>query len=262
MPRVSVLLPSYKPSQRYALECFAGLDAQTFRDFEVIVVDESDQATTDWLLAQQTSFPMRVIKPTERLGLARSLNLGIGECKGEFIARHDMDDICAPDRLAKQVGFLDSHPEVSAVGSWATTIGANGEVLGLRRYPTTAAAARRESGLWNPFSHPAITLRRSFFDTYGLYREDCQTEDYELWLRAMSAGAIMLNLGEPLISYRIESNDRVRPRYWAETAKLRWRYRSWKNLPFQAVGIAMALGASFMPTAAFNYTRRLVNQFR
>src|SRR5260221_2449789 len=198
MPRVSVLLPSYMPSREYALECLAGVEAQTYRDFDVVIVDESDPATTEFLRPLRTGFPLRVIRPEQRLGLAKSLNLGVRSCNGEFIPRHDMDDICLPDRLAKQIAFLDAHPEVSAVGSWAVRIGSNGEKLGIRKYPAGLAAIRRQSGISNPFCHPAMTLRRSFFDTYGFYREDCDTEDYELWLRALKDGAVMLNLPEPL----------------------------------------------------------------
>lgn len=262
MPRVSVLMPSYKPSQKYALECFAGLDSQTFRDFEVVIIDESDPATTEWLRSQKTTFPLRIIKPDNRLGLAKSLNLGIGLCQGTYIARHDMDDICAPERLEKQVAYLDSNPDIISVGSWTTLIGADGELLGLRKYPTTVAAAHRQSALWNPFAHPSLMLRRSFFDTYGLYDENCENEDYELWLRAMERGAKMLNLPEPLVFYRLISNDRVRPRYWAETLKLRWEYRDW-NFPLtRALGLAMTAAAAIMPPKTFKIALRLVNCFR
>jgi glycosyltransferase involved in cell wall biosynthesis len=262
VPRVSVLLPSYKPSQKYALECLAGLEAQTYRDFEVVIVDESDSATTDWLRSQKTYFPMRVVRPNERLGLAKSLNLGIGECHGEFIARHDMDDICMPDRLEKQVAFLDKNPQVAAVGSWSVMIDADGVRAGLRKYPTTPRAVRLQAGLWNPFPHPGLMLRRSFFDCYGVYDADCYNEDYELWLRAMSRGAVMLNLEQPLIYYRLESNDRVRPRIWIETAKLRWRYLTWRNFPTHMLGIAMARIAAILPGKLFRYAQRLVNRFR
>jgi glycosyltransferase involved in cell wall biosynthesis len=262
MPKVSVLLPSYRPSRPYALECLAGLESQTFRDFEVLVIDESDEETAQWLMSLKTSFPMRVIRPTERLGLANSLNLGVREAQGTFIARHDMDDICMPDRLEKQVAFLEAHPDVTAVGCWAVVMDADGTVMGLRKYPTSPAKARLQAGLWNPFPHPGLTLRRKFFERYGFYDPGCYNEDYELWLRAMSRGARMMNLGEPLIRYRLESNHRVRPRRWGETAKLRWRYTNWDNFPTHLLGIGMAQLAAILPANTFRTAQRLVNAIR
>src|SRR5882757_8531682 len=76
LPRVTVLLPSYNPSRDYALECFAGLETQTFGDFEVLIIDESDAETHAFLVEYKTKFAKRVLRPPRRLGLAGSLNYG------------------------------------------------------------------------------------------------------------------------------------------------------------------------------------------
>lgn len=263
MPRISVLLPSYKPSRRYALECFAGLEAQTFRDFEVVIVDESDEETADFLRAQKTSFPVRVLRPATRLGLAKSLNYGLAHCEGEFIARHDIDDICEPTRFEAQVALLDAQPQVSAVGTAITKIGAHGEIIGVRRFPEETAAVRRASGFNNPFCHSAITLRRSFFDEHGVYREDLKTEDYELWFRALGRGAQMVNIPDALVRYRIESNDgHSLPRYWGEGFRLRLQYLALDNLPIRLVGLTLAGIAAITPPALFDHIYGLFNRLR
>jgi glycosyltransferase involved in cell wall biosynthesis len=263
-PRVSVLIPSYKPSRQYARECLAGLEAQTFRDFEVIIIDESDEETTQFLREQPVSFPLRVIKPDRRLGLRGSLNFGIDECRGEFIARHDIDDICYPERLAEQIAFLDANPDVSAVGSWTMKIGAQSQPLGVRQFPVTPADVRKQSGFWNPMCHSALTLRRSFFETYGRYGfRNFETEDYELWFRALSRGAKMASLPKPLIQYRIEENQGFsRGRYYGEGFMLRWLYFSWDHIPIRLLGLTLAGIAVVVPPTLFKHVYTVFNRVR
>ncbi len=263
MPRVTVLLPSYMPERDYALACLAGLEAQTYRDFEVLIIDESKPEVRAFLESCKTGFPLRILHPPTRLGLAKSLNYGIAHSTSEFIARHDIDDICEPERLEKQIAYLDAHPEVSAVGSATIKIGANGENLGARHFPVTPPEIRRYSGMRNPFCHSAITLRRSFFEQYGLYHEDMETEDYELWLRALKQGAKMTNLPEPLVQYRIEThNGKPRPRYWREVFGLRASYLAWDNLPTRLTGLLLTGIAAITPPKLFDYVYWTFNRLR
>ncbi len=231
-PRVTVLLPSYKPSLEYVRQCFAGLDAQTFRDFDAIIVDESGAEIAAQIEAMPTRFPKRILRPPERLGLARSLNYGVAAIDSEFVARHDLDDICYPQRLAKQIAYLDAHPEVCAVSSWTMKIGADGRELGIRKFPLTAEDVYRAAGFWNPLCHSAITMRRSFFDLYGMYDPGQKMEDHDLWMRAAAKGGRLVNLGEPLVYYRIENDQGFSMRRdWAGGFKVRWTNFSWDNLP-------------------------------
>ena len=263
MPRVTVLIPSYMPEPDYVLACLAGLEAQTYRDFEVLIIDESKPEVRAFLSSCKTSFPLRIMNPQARLGLAKSLNYGIANCLSELIARHDIDDICEPERLEKQVTYLDAHKEVSAVGSATIKIGADGENLGVRHFPLTPPEIKRYSGMRNPFCHSAITLRRSFFEHYGLYSEDMEAEDYELWLRALKLGAKMINLPEALVQYRIEThNGKPRPRYWRETFSLRARYLSWDNLLIRLTGLLLTGIAAITPPKLFDYVYWIFNRLR
>jgi len=262
MPRVTVLLPSYMPDCAYMLECLAGLDAQTFRDFEVLLVDESKPEMHEFLKSQLTSFPLRVLKPPQRLGVAGSLNYGIANSASEFIARHDIDDICDPERLAKQVAYLDANPQTSAVGSWTMKIGASSEKLGVRQFPSDPRDVRRQSAFWNPFCHSAMMLRRGFFETYGVYGK-FENEDYELWLRALARGAVMVNLPEPLVLYRIETHvAKPRPRHWRELYKLRRSYLGWDHLPLRLASLALTGMAALTPPRLFDYIYWTFNRLR
>ncbi|MEI9889077.1 MAG: glycosyltransferase [Rhizomicrobium sp.] len=262
MSRVSVLIPSYMPDRRYLTRCFESLDAQTYRDFEAVVVDESDEKTVEFIRSIKTSFPVQIIRPKERLGLSGSLNLGVRSSRSEFIARLDTDDVCMPERLGAQVAFLDANPEICLVGSWAMKIGRNDEELGLRKYPVSSDEIRRQSGLWNPMCHPSIMLRRDFFQTYGEYGAH-QAEDYELWLRALQRGARLANIDRVLLLYRIEAqNADSRPRYWRESLKLRVRYFQWNHLPMRLLGIALVGLATIVPPSRFEKIYKAFNRLR
>ena len=262
MPRVSVLMASYMPPRRFLVESLESLDAQIYRDFEVIIVDESDAETAAFLSSMRTNFPIRIVRPARRLGFAGSLNLGLENCSGELIARHDTDDICVPNRLEAQVAFLDQHPEICAVGAAIMKIGPDGEYLGTRRYPATPVGVRRLSGLWCPVAHPTMMLRRSFFERYGNYNSQ-PMEDYELWLRALAAGAKIANLDQVLLKYRIEAKTiHSQPRHWGEGLRLRWRHLNWEFLPTRLLGIALTSIAAVTPPSVFKHIYNLSNRLR
>src|SRR5262245_45305329 len=107
-PTVTVLLPTMN-SERFLRETLQSIDAQSYRDFELVAVDSGSRDGTLALLAEPWSFPVRVLDAT-KLNLAESLNLGVERAAGRFIARIDADDLAAPERLALQVAFLDANP--------------------------------------------------------------------------------------------------------------------------------------------------------
>jgi glycosyltransferase involved in cell wall biosynthesis len=261
MPRVTVLMPSFNPPLDYARQCFAGLDAQTFRDFDALIIDESGPEIAAQINAMPTSFPKRVLRPDTRLGLARSLNLGVSSITSEFIARHDLDDICYPERLAKQIAYLDAHPDICAVSSWTMKIGPNSEQMGARKFPETPEQIYAAAGFWNPICHSAITMRRSFFDFYGEYDPGQKMEDHDLWMRAMAKGGRIVNLPEPLVRYRIETGFSMR-RDWRGGFKVRWTNFTWDHLPQRFAGLALCAVAASAPTVVFDRIYWLFNRLR
>jgi glycosyltransferase involved in cell wall biosynthesis len=201
-PRVSVILPVYE-GERYLGAAIESILAQTFEDFELIVVDDG---STDRSLAIIRSFAdrrIRVLENPVNLGLPASLNRALEQCAGTYIARHDADDISEPARLARQVSFLDGAPEVGLVGTWYTEIDAHGRTLVGRQLPCDHLSLRWALQFYSPFVHGSVVFRRTVVETVGPYSEAFPTsQDYEFWLRIASSFRVA-NLPERLLRLRV-----------------------------------------------------------
>jgi glycosyltransferase involved in cell wall biosynthesis len=224
----------------------ASVVGQDYDDWDLIVVDDASTDGTSGILRRLAEADSRITVLTNerRGGLAYSLNKGWRAARGELIARLDADDACFPDRLRRQVEFMIAHPDVAVLGSGAEIIDADGTARGVmlrpERHEQLADAIYRE----NPFIHPSVMARRSFFEALGGYDETCKRgQDYDLWTRAYRRFRFH-NLQRPLIPYR------VRQRLpWAAVVagtrlafRLGWRERrigrgSWYAMRFFIAGI-------------------------
>jgi glycosyltransferase involved in cell wall biosynthesis len=200
------------------------LAAQTLRDFECIVIDES--SNEDTALAC-TSFCLGdprfiYIRPSVRLGLAGSLNLGIDYAKSRLIARFDSDDICEPERLELQVEFLGQYPDIDVVGSAMIIIDDMGCQIGCRNYPLLHEDIVKRFIFTNAMAHPTIMFRKSILENSvsGYDATFKYAEDLEFWLRLLNNGAKFANLSSTLVRYRQQITYRNREN-WTFNAKAR-----------------------------------------
>ena len=202
VPSVSVVMAVYN-GERWLAETLAGLEAQTFADFEVVVIDDGSSDETPAILtaAVLRDRRYRVITQTNR-GLVASLNRGLAEARAPLVARIDADDIAEPTRFALQVEFLRSHPEVAALGSAIRIIGPDGAFRRLQSYPCGPAAVADAMLRGCALAHPAVMLRRADVLAAGGYREAFRhAEDYDLWLR-LGERHDLDNLPDSLLRYR------------------------------------------------------------
>ena len=204
-PLVTVLMSDYNDG-RFLPQAVESILAQSLDDFEFLVIDDGSTDSSADYLAGLTDRRVRVIRNESNLGLTRSLNRGLDEAKGTFVARMDADDVAMPHRLARQVEFLRTHGSVGIVGCSHTLIDEAGNVVVHAPAVEDDPGIRRKCLLGNPFVHPAVVLRRDVLDAHRLrYDERFRTaQDYELWSRVLTVtrGA---NLAEPLLKYRLRS---------------------------------------------------------
>jgi acetyltransferase-like isoleucine patch superfamily enzyme len=205
--RVTWLIPILN-GMPYLPETLASIEAQTYKDWEVLVWDNG---STDGTLEELKKWiPDRLpgrIFIGEPHGVGGSLKRLVEECKTEFCARIDADDINLPERLEKQVAFLNCHPEIAVVGSQAYCIDEEGGFdKSIYNLPTHHDDIVHTMLVYNAIAHPSVVFRRSAILQVGNYKDISNVEDYDLWLR-VATDYRLANLGIPLVKYRLHNQS-------------------------------------------------------
>lgn len=195
MNKVSIFMSVYN-GERFLRQAVESLLTQTYRDFELLIVNDASTDGTHGILKELAAQDSRVMVLTNstNLGLTKSLNIALRsafakasadrQAQGNFVARMDADDIALPHRLEKQVTFLNAHPEVGIVGSWYQFINDDGDMLGEKHPPTEDTQLRRALIRFNPFLHSSTMIRTTVLDQIGGYDESySRAQDYDLWMR-------------------------------------------------------------------------------
>lgn len=224
MPRVSVIIPTYN---RAALvkEAVASVLAQTYRDFELLVVDDGSTDGTPEALAAFGE-EIRVLPRPGRGGVSAARNAGMAAAQGEWLAFLDSDDLWLPEKLARQMAFMEAHPQL--------LLSQTEEIWVRRRVRVNPPRTHRKEGgriflrsLERCLVSPsAVVLHRRLFDDHGGFDEDLPAaEDYDLWLRLGWRYEVGL-LPEPLIIKRGGHADQL-SRQWGLD---RWRIQALQKL--------------------------------
>src|SRR5579862_9611696 len=177
--KLSVILPVYN-SDRFIRQSVQSILNQTFRDFELIIIDDGSKDKTEEILKSfkdkqslrdKSLKRIKIIKNPKNLGVAKSLNIGLKESKGEYVARCDADDINIKDRFKKQVNFLDKHPDYVLVGSQAELINNSDKKISDTNLPVADKEIRKMMFIRNPILHPSVVFRRKALEKAGFYNE-------------------------------------------------------------------------------------------
>ena len=188
---------------------------QTFSNFELIAVDDgSTDQTANRLRDWAAKDPRVRILSLSHAGIIEALNAGLVACKSELIARMDADDRAHPERLARQVDYLNGHPELAVVGSYVEAFPRKKVQEGFRRYVEwlnsldTPELIARDIFVESPLTHPSAMIQASWLKRVGGYQEHGWPEDYDLWLRLYVAGAQFGKVDKVLLEWR-EQPDRL-----------------------------------------------------
>jgi glycosyltransferase involved in cell wall biosynthesis len=201
-PKVSVLLPVYngEPYLKAAIESILN---QTFRDFELIIIDDGSKDRSKEIISQFKDKRIRW-QSQPNAGLASTLNKAMKLAHGDYLARQDQDDLSLPERLAKQVDFLDKHPNIGVVGTASKVWIEDKPTEQTLKHPSQNPEIQFNLLFDTPFVHSSVTIRRSTLDKVGLYTTDPKRqppEDYELWSR-LGRSCQLANLPDTLHIYR------------------------------------------------------------
>lgn len=234
MPKISILMGVYYRRGDTALleRSVVSMLAQTEGDFELLICDDGSSADAIALLERMATEDdrIRLLRPGKAFSLPCKLNVCLQAAKVDWIARMDDDDYSYPDRLEKQLAYLQAHPELDFVGCNVNLV-CEGRPAGQRRFPERPEV--RDFYFSQPYIHPTLLFRREALERVGGYSEDKRCvlcEDYDLLLRLYAAGCRGGNLQDVLFDYTIPPSakgNRQMHHRWNESVT---RYRRFKQL--------------------------------
>lgn len=200
-PKVSVIM-AVKDGEKYLRMAIESILAQTFSDFEFIIIDDGSKDATRTIINEYSDSRITLLSNQCNLGLSKSLNLALEKTCGTYIARMDADDISLPNRFELQVNFLDAHPDIAVLGTGFSLMDGNGQRLQDFRFPSSHEIITWSLPFYNPIVHPSVMMRRSVIRVLSAYNPELRrSQDYDLWWR-VSFSNRLANLEKVLILLR------------------------------------------------------------
>lgn len=209
---VSIIMSVYN-GEKYLDESIQSILNQTYQDFEFIIIDDCSTDNSAEIIQKYTNQDSRIqfLKKEKNIGLkgfVENLNIGIQKSRGKYIARMDQDDFAFPNRLEKQVEFLNLHQDVFLVGTSMTLMNENSEEYSEKKALTNFDEIKKRIIIDNPIFHPTIMFRN---EPNLFYRDKFYaSEDFDFYLRLITSGKKIENLEEPLLRYRILNSSMSR----------------------------------------------------
>ncbi len=199
--KLSVLMPAYN-AEPFIAQAIESVLAQTFREFELIVVDDGSTDATP-IIVKSFRDPRIVLIHQENMGIAWALNTGLGEARSDLIARFDADDLCYPERLERQYAFMQDHPDYVLAGAMVDYADKEGHFVFTYRPPAeTDDQIRQLSYRTCPFIHSSVIYRKSVVLALGGYNVYAHGfEDHLLWRLLIGTGKVC-NMPEVVMMVR------------------------------------------------------------
>ena len=207
---ISVVMSTYNRNEGYLRESIESILNQTYSKFEFIIVDDGSDNGAKEIIGSYHDPRIRLLINEQNIGLTNSLNKGLDECRGEFIARMDDDDIALPERFEKQFAFMRENPDVIVCGTWIEIIDEKSESTGeFKRHIIEDMDTYRIYLLFGNtpiIFHPSAFFNRRMFLKYDIHYnpEHRYAQDYGLWVRCCKIGRCAI-LPEVLMKYRKHS---------------------------------------------------------
>jgi glycosyltransferase involved in cell wall biosynthesis len=248
-----VLLATHDDA-RFLREAIESILGQTSGDLELIVVDDASSDETVEVLAGLDDHRLVVLRNQEQVGLAASLNRGLDQANGRYVARLDADDVASTERLERQLAWMKAKPGLGVVGAGIRDLDADGQSGRVHLMPRGAGALRWHALFSSPFFHPTVLVDRELLERHALRYDPTflESEDYDLWTRVFEF-AEGDNLREVLVDKRVHPGQaslrrgelqqsfqrqialreiaRIAPHLSAADADLAWRLATTQTMP-------------------------------
>lgn len=233
MARVSILLPFRDAGSTLEYAIRSIID-QTLVEHELILIDNASSDTSRFIAVEFCERDARIQLINEpQVGIAHALNTGLKHATADYIARMDADDSAHPERLQKQVEFLNAHPEIGVVGTRTHFVSTVRNNRGMEAYVNwqNAILTPREHYVKRfvdaPVAHPSVLFRKDLVHQFGGYDTGPLPEDHELWLRWMHNGVHFTKLTDELVTWNDhpQRSSRTHSNYSVEaffTTKAKW----------------------------------------
>ena len=201
-PLVSVVMATHAHDDpRFLRSAVDSVRGQTYPNLELIIVADGPLTEhADAYLSRLPAGRVRLLRLARNGGPARARNAGIEAAAGEYIAIMDADDVCAPDRIARQLEFLLATGS-DVVGSSYVEIDGRDAIVGRKRMPATCAAIRARCAFFNPINNPTAFARAEVLKRHRYPEHLRLGEDYRLWIRLLRAGYVVNNHEAPLLRF-------------------------------------------------------------
>lgn len=240
---ISVIMSTYKEDERLLRESIESILNQTYRDFEyIIILDYPDNDVHKSVIEEYALKDDRIhfYINEKNMGLTDSLNRGLSLCHGEYIARMDADDISLPDRLERQMKYLEKN-HYDLIGGITEMINENGSLLySIKSVPTDPKKINKALHYSQCIAHPTWLGRKEVFEKNAGYRHMPLCEDYDFTLRAVLNGFVVSNLNEAVLKYRMTSNSISRSNLFEQYLYMSYITNEYKNKGIASVDKAYA----------------------
>lgn len=225
-PNVSVILTVYN-HEKFVKEAIESVLNQSYSNFELIIINDGSTDKSKDVINQFQNRSKILIKHVHHIGRAKSLNLGFEMAKGEFIAIIDSDDIYHPEKLQKQVSYLESHPNIVMVGCHIVLHNLLTGEKELFKPPNDSKKIKRKLILETVFPFPAVMIRKKVIHDVGLCNSKLLSKiDLDLFGKIGSKGMISV-VPESLVTINVHESNYFKTQFSAEhhrktRLKIRW----------------------------------------
>jgi GT2 family glycosyltransferase len=228
MPTVTVLMTVYN-GLPYLAEAIESVLGQTYSDFEFLIIDDASSDKSVKCIRSYRDPRIRLLVNDRNLGQVSSLNRGLAEARGTFVARMDQDDVSLAGRLAKQVDVMIRQPEVSLVGTWGHCINSEGRRTWEWRPKMDSLGEFLGSLLIGRslLLHPSVMFRAEVAAALGRYDPSyAPAEDYEFWTRFALRGYQARIIPRPLVCFRVHGKAQTSARSLVQRSNHRRAHQS------------------------------------